>query len=117
MRHKIIATLLAISLVIGMVPITAFAEGENEQNTGVAIDEENFPDENFRDWVFEQDWNNDGSLSAEEIENVTSPWLDSKGIKDLKGIEYFTNLTNLNCSYNDLISLDVTGLQNLIGLN
>lgn len=117
MRHKIIATLLAISLVVGMVPITAFAEGENEQDTGVAIDEENFPDENFRDWVFEQDWNNDGSLSAEEIENVTSPWLDSKGIKDLKGIEYFTNLTNLNCSYNDLISLDVTGLQNLIGLN
>ncbi|WP_343329454.1 DUF7619 domain-containing protein [Polaribacter staleyi] len=39
------------------------------------------------------------------------------GISDLTGIEAFVNLTSLNCSFNDLTSLDVSALTQLTNLD
>jgi len=59
--------------------------------------------------------NNDSVLTA-NISGVTILWVDYKNITDLTGIEDFAALTYLNCSNNQLTSLDVsnnTALTNL----
>ena len=77
--------------------------------SGIAIDETNFPDENFRNWVLNQSYGRDGVLTEEEIAGVTEINVEQKNIASLKGIEYFTALTELNCQINLLLtSLDVS---------
>ena len=86
-------------------------EGENGiavQSAGVAIDNTNFPDANFRTIVEYYDTNKDSSLSDTEIAAVEEIDCYDKGISNLKGIEYFTALRSLNCGYNQLTSLDVS---------
>lgn len=92
----------------------------------VAIDASNFPNKTFRNYiqkVFDKD-NND-FFSADEIAAVTEltfqypddPNTGVAGITSLKGIEYFTALTSLDCSYQDLTELDLsrnTGLTSVL---
>lgn len=80
---------------------------------GIAINEENFPDENFRNWILSQDYGMDGALTVQEIERVNTMDVSDKGIASLKGIEYFTALTELNCSGNLLTKLDLSQNTNL----
>lgn len=74
----------------------------------VAIDETNFPDDNFRELVKTLDGGDDGSFTPDEIAKITRIEYKNQGIKSLKGIEHFTNLTVLVCSENPLTSLDVS---------
>ena len=86
-------------------------EGENGiavQSAGVAIDNTNFPDANFRTVVENFDTNKDGSLSDTEIAAVEAIDCSYKGISNLKGIEYFTSLDILWCADNQLTALDVS---------
>ena len=83
-------------------------EGSGPESEGIAIDETNFPDENFRNWVLAQDYGLDGVLTEEEIAGVTFIDVSEKNIASLKGIEYFTALTQLDCYENQLTSLDVS---------
>ena len=86
-------------------------EGENGiavQSAGVAIDNTNFPDANFRTVVENFDTNKDSSLSDTEIAAVEEIDCYDKGISNLKGIEYFTALRSLNCGRNQLTALDVS---------
>ena len=78
--------------------------------SAVAINETNFPDAKFRSFITSSayDQNSDGHLSNAEIQPVTKINVKSKGISNLKGIGYFTALTDLVCSNNNLQSLDVT---------
>ena len=84
-----------------------------------SIDSQNFPDEVFRNYVSENcDTDKDGYLSSTEIADVTvisvSGSAEKPGvITSLKGVEYFTELTELNCSYNQLTSLDLSKNTNL----
>ena len=75
----------------------------------VAINETNFPDEKFRNWLLEQDYGTDGIISDEEIKSITEIEVESQGISSLQGIEYFTELEYLDCRFNQLTSLDVSG--------
>ena len=79
-----------------------------DDDTFVLINEANFPDENFRNWVLQRSYGQDGVLTGQEIEGITSLRLDRKQISDLRGIEYFTALTTLECYSNQLTSLDVS---------
>lgn len=81
---------------------------EDKPSGGVAIDEKNFPDKNFRKYLLEQDYGNDGVISENEIKRVNSIYVENCDIYNLKGIEFFTDLTYLNCSRNELTSLDVS---------
>ena len=75
----------------------------------VAIDETNFPDAVFREYVkenFDKDGNDE--LSVSEMERVTTIYVTHKNVADLTGIEYFNNLENLDCGYNQLSNLDVS---------
>ena len=81
-----------------------------------AINEKNFPDAAFRNYLLEQDYGKDGKITEDEIKTVTWINVEEKGIKSLKGIEIFSELTGLYCSRNQLTELDVsnnTELQNL----
>ncbi|MBQ2264946.1 MAG: hypothetical protein II341_06005, partial [Oscillospiraceae bacterium] len=86
------------------IPMTASAaEGD------VEISEENFPDETFRTYVDENfDTTDDNILTADEIAAVTRIDVCEMRITNLTGVEYFTALESLNCSGNQLTSLDVS---------
>lgn len=82
----------------------------------VVINEENFPDANFRNWLLNQSYGYDGVLTANEIADVKNMSVADRYIQSLKGIEYFTALNTLLCYRNQLTELDVsqnTALTNL----
>ncbi|WP_427848635.1 leucine-rich repeat domain-containing protein, partial [Peptoniphilus sp. SGI.035] len=76
--------------------------------TGVAIDEEHFPNQKFRDHVKEYDKDKNGILSQEELDAVTEINCINKGIRDFTGIEHFKKLKVFYCNSNSLITLDVS---------
>ncbi len=85
---------------------------------GVTIDEEHFPDENFRTWLRSQSYGQDGVLEETELAAVTKISAQGRGIQDLTGIEYFTALTHLyvgnlvttpEASKNRITSIDLSG--------
>jgi Leucine-rich repeat (LRR) protein len=76
----------------------------------VDIDQTNFPDHIFRNYVLENcDKDKDGMLSKEEIIGVKTIYVSlDGGIADLKGVGYFVALTELECYGNHFTSLDVS---------
>ena len=76
----------------------------------ITIDETNFPDENFRQYLLSQYYGEDGELTNLEIRAVTILYLNDKDIKSLEGINAFTELKELYCERNQLTDLDVSEL-------
>ena len=74
----------------------------------LAINADNFPDQNFRVFLQSESYGKDYVLTPEEISVIKSLYLINNGITSLKGIEYFTALTELFCYGNQLTSLDVS---------
>lgn len=85
------------------------AQPEEDANAStVGINASNFPDDNFRAYISQNcDRDHNNKLSDAEIKAVTSLYVSSKSITSLKGVEYFTNLEQLWCGYNPLVSLDL----------
>ncbi|MBR6475432.1 MAG: FecR domain-containing protein, partial [Lachnospiraceae bacterium] len=82
----------------------------------VELNEQNFPDMIFRLYLMDKiDTDKDNVLSSTELA-LEKMDVRSQGISDLKGIEYFTRLTYLNCSQNSLTSLDVSNNRELTEL-
>ena len=88
---------------------------------GVAVNGQNFPDAAFRAWILNPANLNgagqDGTLTEDELQAVTSMDVSNQGIASLKGTEYFTNLESLNCRGNQLTQLDVNANRQLKNLN
>ena len=106
-KKQTFVKLLLFAMLIG-APLIASAQ--------VEINEANFPDEGFRNWLFDQDYGADGVLTESEIKEITRISVISQNISNLKGIEYFIALTWLNCHENKLKELNVsmnTALQTL----
>ena len=96
MRKKFVGISLLLFMLINVFSIPTFA---NE--SGIAIDDVNFPDEEFRWFVkYELDTNKDGSLSKQECEKVTEIKCVSKSVKNFKGISNFPHLKKFECSEN-----------------
>ncbi len=72
------------------------------------IDEVSFPDAKFRAYLLQQSYGQDGTLTASEIASVTNITVSNLQITDLSGIEHFTALTSLNCSKNQLETIDLS---------
>lgn len=123
MRKKFLSALLLCCMVLTLLPTAALADGD------VAINEANFPDENFREYIKNEfDKDNDESLSADEIGAVQDISVTGQSITSIKGIEHFTALetlfvgspittldvskntalTSLRCSDTKLTSLDTS---------
>ncbi|MEE4247003.1 MAG: leucine-rich repeat domain-containing protein [Kangiellaceae bacterium] len=78
------------------------------------------PDANFKAFlVSNYDTSGDGEISQAEAEVVTGRMVCSNlGIADLTGIQYFLNITELNCSSNQLTALpNISNLSHLQILN
>ena len=56
-------------------------------------------------------------MNKTELDDVTTMDVSGKSIANLKGIEFFKNLTHLNCSNNQLTALDVSNNTALTDLN
>ena len=89
-----------LTLMMSLMVVAASAD--------VAVNETNFPDANFRNWILEQKYGRDRVLTDAEIAGVTRIDVSSKGIKSLQGIGVFTKLQYLNCDNCLLTSLDVS---------
>ncbi len=89
---------------------------EGSQLTFVNIDETNFPDKNFRNYLLAQDYGSDAILTSEEIAAITEMGLSEKGISSLSGIEYFTELAYLFCDRNNIKYLDLSENTKLVTL-
>ena len=83
-----------------------------------AIDETNFPDTNFRNYVSTNvDSNNDGILQQSEADKVFTINIKNKSITSLKGVEHFTKLEKLYAIQNRLTDIDVSHNTNLTSLD
>lgn len=130
---RLLSAALAVCMMLSVLPVGAFAAepGAEEQENGasaqadaavpegyIAINEKNFPDENFRDYVAEEwDKNHDKYFSPSEIANAKWISCDNKEISNLKGIEFFTNIWLLECYYNNLTTIDLSHNKNLSYIN
>lgn len=84
----------------------------------VVINETNFPDAAFRSYIASTiDEDESGTLDDDEIYGTTSIVVRSLGIKSLKGIELFPELTTLWCDDNELTALDLSQNTNLSQLH
>lgn len=79
----------------------------NEVRENVVINETNFPDETFRNWILNTFEGRDGILTSKEIESFKNISIDDENVTSLKGIEYFTSLVTLAC-YGNLTSIDLS---------
>ena len=122
---KIDATGKVTALKIGTVTITATTVDKGLKATcKVTIKSANedisskFKDKNFKNYVY----NLIGKSSSEpilygDVKNIKSLNLESMNISSLSGIEYFTALITLDCSGNQLKTLDVSKNIALSGLD
>ena len=86
----------AVAVAAGIPAIPA----ETVKAADIQINETTFPDEYFRNWVTSQSYGQDLVLTAEEIADVkkmyVTPTINNNQITNYKGIEYFTEVTDLN---------------------
>ena len=74
----------------------------------VEINEINFPDENFRNYVIGKLAGGRYYLTDEEARETHFIRCETLTIQSLKGVEYFTALTDLYCDNNQLTALDIS---------
>lgn len=115
-RTRLVSALLTLAMVFTFLPFSAFAV------TGdVAINETNFPDEDFREYLktatyYDKDTgthkkiNTDGNgvLSLAERTQVTRIDVSSLKVLNLKGIEHFPELRELKCENRHIPQLDLS---------
>lgn len=75
--------------------------------TSLPINEKNFPDPNFRKYIKGNIAGGRDVLTVEERSKVKIININKKDISDLKGIEAFPNLTELDCGNNSIQKLDL----------
>ena len=90
-------------------------EKKEEKVDMLEINEVNFPDEKFREYISRNfDLDCDGVLSREEIHNVKEIDVSERHyITSVKGIEHFPNLQELGCYRTGITSLDISHNPNL----
>ena len=98
----------------GNVSIKAFT------TDGIAINEKNFPDVAFRNYIQKKaDKNNNYSLDSDELEKLQEIYLSNgDNVKDCTGIEYLTNLKSITIKDCSLTTpLDLTYNTEVVYLN
>ncbi len=117
---RLLSAALAACMMLSVLPVGAFAaepgaaEPENgvsaqAEEDAVAIDATNFPDGAFRQYVADNfDKDKDGALNQTERNAVKEIRISNSGCTSLQGLKYFSKLTDLFCSDNNLTELDVS---------
>ena len=109
---------MALSAAAAMISVFVFAAGVSAAES-VKINETNFPSADFRQYVSDNIDKDDvkGELSSDEIKSVKQIVLSGLRVTDLKGIEYFTELEDLNASSVRLNTVDLSQNTKLTSLN
>lgn len=101
-----------------LLSLSVFMLALTNAQADVAINDKNFPDEKLREAVkdFDYCWDDDGKLSAEEIENFRE--IQVWGAKNLKGLELLPNLETIIIvgdeeSYSSITSFDAKPFKKL----
>ena len=117
---RFLSAALAVSMMVSALPVGAFAAAPAAASTesavstqaeedAVAIDATNFPDGAFRQYVADNfDKDKDGALNQTERNAVKEIEISNSGCTSLQGLKYFSKLTDLFCSDNNLTELDVS---------
>ena len=116
---RFLSAALAACMMVSALPVGAFAAAPAAASTesavstqaeedAVAIDATNFPDGAFRQYVADNfDKDKDGALNQTERNAVKEIEISNSGCTSLQGLKYFSKLTDLFCSDNNLTELDV----------
>ena len=110
-RTRLVSALLTLAMVFTFLPFSAFAD--DEVPFWAPLNSENFPDKTFREYIrttFDEGpiGNSNGILDPDEHRSVTEIDVSGMEITSLKGISNFRNLKKLNCSDNQLTSLNLS---------
>ncbi|MDE6196118.1 MAG: hypothetical protein K2F55_04575, partial [Erysipelotrichaceae bacterium] len=113
-----------VSVVTGNI-IVRYPDGSHHKvenvrvNVGIDINEENFPDEEFRSYIEGSfDKNQDGVLASTELDVITEINVNNKtNLTSLKGIEHLKNVTHIYANNTSLEVLDVSKNTALTNLN
>ena len=82
---------------------------QEEQNPPVVLNKDNFPDPNFRDTICRILSLTEGdTIPSKLLSSVEELRLRDLGIRNLKGVEFFPSLIQLDCSGNLLEEIDVS---------
>lgn len=85
------------------------SQNEKKAQAVVMMNQENFPDVNFRGAICRLlPIVEDGPIPEELLSKVEELQLSGLGIKSLKGIEFFTALKQVDCSNNLLQDIDIS---------
>ncbi len=86
----------------------------------ISANELRIPDANFRNYLINEsgvDTNGDGKIQLSEAKNFSGGlYCQGKGIKNLRGIQAFVNLTGLWCNDNQIERLDLSRNKALVSL-
>ena len=130
---RLLSAALAVCMMLSVLPVGAFAAepGAAEPENGasaqadaavpegyIAINEKNFPNENFREnvwWAWNT--NHDNYFSPGEL--AAARWIacDNEEISSLKGIQFFTEIYKLECYYDNLTTIDLSNNKKLSYIN
>lgn len=132
---RLLSAALAACMMLSVLPVGAFAAepGAEEQENGasaqaeeefvqpesVEINDTNFPDPVFQQYVKDNidkadtTGQKDGNLSQAERDAVTEININKKNCTDLTGIAYFANLRKLYCNDNKLKELNLENNKHL----
>ena len=112
-RTRLVSALLTLAMVFTFLPFSAFAD--DEVPFWVPLNSENFPDKTFLEYTrttFDKGGSEDGEpngiLEPSEYRFVTTIDVSGMEITSLKGISNFRDLKKLNCSNNQLTSLNLS---------
>ena len=83
----------------------------------IPIDEDHFPDDKFRTVVGTKYSDDTKYLKQQVAEGFNKMEIEGKGIKNLEGIQYYSNLDTLWCPANNISDFDMSVLPNLKFLN
>lgn len=106
-NYTIMKRLLLFSLTVLMAALAAHAD--------VTINATNFPDATFRSYLLSQ--YPSGTITTAQLNARDTLNLSYKGISNMTGVQYFTQLKRLDLYSNNLTSIDVSANTKLIYLN
>ncbi|MBY0757210.1 leucine-rich repeat domain-containing protein [Clostridium sardiniense] len=124
-NKKRIIALLVLVIFIGILPKAAYSETNNKKVEYIDIKDRNLKDELEKAIQKVKgnkvDNNNSNKISKNDMSLITNLDIKNKGIKNIQGLEFATNLESINLEGNevrDISSLrDIKGLKNINAKN
>ena len=112
MKEKIVSGLIIMMIIfMSSFNVVSYALENNEDEIVF------FKDPNFKEYLMQYDQNNDGELSAKEMESIEEIWLGDQSISNLQGIEYAVNLKSFTWTNDEVYAnKNITALSGLTSL-